>query len=311
MEKAYILISLGAPENISADACRSFLREFLGDKHVLSLPFPLRQLLSAHIAKKRASQYAQNLETICGGSIGNHPSISAARSLAIQIQSITGVKTFSAFRYGAQNIPDAFRAAKKAGASSVKALPLYPQDAYSTTSSAFAEAASAAEEFGLGLEFNRSYFDNPEYISLIADSFRSQKAFRPDAAIVSFHSVPISHLKKTQYLQQCRATFESLKSEIGEGMRMELAWQSKMDKGDWLGPSAEECAKDLAAAGAKKVLVLCPGFSCDCTETLVEINIQLKTLFKELGGDDLQAVACLNDSPAHALMLARILERMP
>ncbi|MFR6032203.1 MAG: hypothetical protein ACLUKN_02880 [Bacilli bacterium] len=52
-------------------------------------------------------------ETICGGSIGNHPSISAARSLAIQIQSITGVKTFSAFRYGAQNIPDAFRAAKK------------------------------------------------------------------------------------------------------------------------------------------------------------------------------------------------------
>ncbi|MFR6032204.1 MAG: ferrochelatase [Bacilli bacterium] len=49
--KAYILISLGAPENISADACRSFLREFLGDKHVLSLPFPLRQLLSAHIAK--------------------------------------------------------------------------------------------------------------------------------------------------------------------------------------------------------------------------------------------------------------------
>lgn len=111
--KAYILISLGAPENISADACRSFLREFLGDKHVLSLPFPLRQLLSAHIAKKRASQYAQNLETICGGSIGNHPSISAARSLAIQIQSITGVKTFSAFRYGAQNIPDAFRAAKK------------------------------------------------------------------------------------------------------------------------------------------------------------------------------------------------------
>ncbi|MFR6032202.1 MAG: ferrochelatase [Bacilli bacterium] len=85
----------------------------------------------------------------------------------------------------------------------MKALPLYPQDAYSTTSSAFAEAASAAEEFGLGLEFNRSYFDNPEYISLIADSFRSQKAFRPDAAIVSFHSVPISHLKKTQYLQQC------------------------------------------------------------------------------------------------------------
>ena len=127
MEKAYILISLGAPENISADACRSFLREFLGDKHVLSLPFPLRQLLSAHIAKKRASQYAQNLETICGGSIGNHPSISAARSLAIQIQSITGVKTFSAFRYGAQNIPDAFRAAKKAGASSVKALPLSPR----------------------------------------------------------------------------------------------------------------------------------------------------------------------------------------
>ena len=59
------------------------------------------------------------------------------------------------------------------------------------------------------------------------------------------------------------------------------------------------------------MLVLCPGFSCDCTETLVEINIQLKTLFKELGGEDLQAVACLNDSPAHALMLARILERMP
>ncbi len=308
MAKAYILASLGAPENISAGACESFLREFLGDKHVLSIPFPLRQLLAARIARKRAAQYAQNLKLICGCDIKKHPSITAARNLAVQIESLSGVKTFSAFRYGAENILKAFQSAKSSGADAVKVLPLYPQDAYSTTSSAFDAASEAAKKTGLKMEFIRSYFDNYDYIRLVADSIKADKNLCPDAIIVSFHSVPLSHLKKTDYLRQCQTTFEMLKSEIGEGTQTKLAWQSKMGKGRWLGPSAKECAKYFADAGAKKILVACPGFSCDCTETLVEINMQLNDAFREQGGDLLRAVPCLNDSPAHAQMLARILK---
>ena len=51
--------------------------------------------------------------------------------------------------------------------------------------------------------------------------------------------------------------------------------------------------------GKKNILVICPGFSSDCVETLEEILIQGKESFLEAGGENFDLIPCLNDNDDH------------
>ena len=55
----------------------------------------------------------------------------------------------------------------------------------------------------------------------------------------------------------------------------------------------------LPKDGKKKILVICPGFSSDCVETLEEISIQGKESFMKSGGENFDMIPCLNDSDDH------------
>ncbi len=54
----------------------------------------------------------------------------------------------------------------------------------------------------------------------------------------------------------------------------------------------------LPAKGVKNLVMIMPGFSADCVETLEEVAIGLDETFKHAGGVNFSAVPCLNDSPA-------------
>ena len=47
----------------------------------------------------------------------------------------------------------------------------------------------------------------------------------------------------------------------------------------------------------KKLLVFSPAFTADCLETVIEIGDEYQHLFKENGGEKVQLVESLNDSP--------------
>ena len=55
----------------------------------------------------------------------------------------------------------------------------------------------------------------------------------------------------------------------------------------------------LPKKGKKNLLVICPGFSSDCVETLEEILIQGKESFLESGGENFDLIPCLNDNDDH------------
>ena len=63
-----------------------------------------------------------------------------------------------------------------------------------------------------------------------------------------------------------------------------------------------------AKKGKKKVLVVAPSFVADCLETTVEIGWEYKQMFAENGGEQLQMVESLNDSPRWIAALDRILK---
>ena len=59
--------------------------------------------------------------------------------------------------------------------------------------------------------------------------------------------------------------------------------------------------------GKKNVLVICPGFSSDCVETLEEISIQGKESFLKMEEKkNFDVVPCLNDNDDHINLLEHL-----
>ena len=65
----------------------------------------------------------------------------------------------------------------------------------------------------------------------------------------------------------------------------------------------------MPGQGFKNILVICPGFSSDCVETLEEINIQGKEDFLAKGGKNYDLIPCLNDTSDHILLFENLVKR--
>ena len=57
------------------------------------------------------------------------------------------------------------------------------------------------------------------------------------------------------------------------------------------------------------ILVISPGFSSDCVETLEEIDIQGRESFMENGGENFDLIPCLNDNPDHIDLIEKLVKK--
>ena len=57
------------------------------------------------------------------------------------------------------------------------------------------------------------------------------------------------------------------------------------------------------------LLVICPGFSSDCVETLEEIDIQGRESFIKSGGKNFDLIPCLNDNNDHIDLLEMLVKK--
>ena len=90
---------------------------------------------------------------------------------------------------------------------------------------------------------------------------------------------------------------------------IETTFQSRFGPDEWLTPYTDKTLEELPRKGKKKVLMICPGFSSDCVETLEEIAIQGKESFIENGGENYDIVPCLNDNEDHIKMMEYIVKK--
>ena len=86
-------------------------------------------------------------------------------------------------------------------------------------------------------------------------------------------------------------------------------FQSRFGPQQWLQPYTDKTFEKLPSEGKKKILVICPGFSSDCVETLEEIAIQGKESFLKNGGINFDIVPCLNDSAEHIELLHHLINK--
>ena len=86
-----------------------------------------------------------------------------------------------------------------------------------------------------------------------------------------------------------------------------VSFQSRLGRAKWIEPYTEARLDELAKAGVKKLLVMCPAFVADCIETLEEINGEIREAFEHAGGESFTYIPCLNDDAAHIAALAAVI----
>jgi ferrochelatase len=88
-----------------------------------------------------------------------------------------------------------------------------------------------------------------------------------------------------------------------------MTYQSRFGRARWLEPSTIKTVKALAKKGVKNLVVVTPGFSADCLETLEEIAVENARVFKRNGGEKFAAIPCLNDSEPGMLLIGHLAMR--
>ena len=120
--------------------------------------------------------------------------------------------------------------------------------------------------------------------------------------------MPEDYLTKGDpYHCQCQKTGRLLREKLGmDADRFIVTFQSRFGKAEWLKPYTDKTVEELAAKGVKRMVVITPGFSADCVETLEEIAIGVAETFAEGGGEQFSVVPCLNDSERSVEMLGEL-----
>ncbi|HVI25448.1 MAG TPA: ferrochelatase [Xanthomonadaceae bacterium] len=308
-DTALLLVNLGTPAAPTPRAVRRYLAEFLSDPRVVALPrllwwpvlygviLPLR---GARVARKYAQIWLRD-----GSPLAVH-----TRALADAVRErLPRWRVEHAMRYGEPALAARLQALREDGVRRVLVLPLYPQYSSSTTASV-ADVVARAE--GLQVELIHDYHRDPAWVAAVAASIRAhwQQAGRCAHLLFSFHGLPQRLVDAGDpYAAQCEAGAQAIAAALGlERDAWSLAYQSRFGRERWLGPSTADRLDALAAAGVRRVDVVCPGFAVDCLETLEEVAMMLVERFAERGGE-LRYIPCLNAAPAHADALAALATR--
>ncbi|MGQ4660671.1 ferrochelatase [Lysobacter sp. F6437] len=306
---AVVLVNLGTPSAPTAAAVRRYLAEFLSDRRVVSLsPWLWQPLLRGVILPLRAPPVARKYASVWldDGS----PLAAYTRRLAVAVQrELPGVRVVDAMRYGEPALPATLQRLQAEGVRRVLVLPLYPQ--YSTTTTA-AVGDVVARADGLQTRLVEDYHLEPDWIAAVAQSIREHREVHGagEHLLFSFHGLPQRVADAGDpYPLQCEAGAHAIAAALGlEPSQWGLAYQSRFGRERWLEPATATALVELAEQGVRTVDVVAPGFAVDCLETLEEVAMMLAEDFAARGGS-LRYIPCLNDSPAHARVLATIARR--
>ncbi len=308
-----LLVNLGTPDAPTPAAVRRYLAEFLSDPRVVEIPQIVWQpILRGVILRTRPKKSAHAYSLVWTDEGSPLAAITARQARALQ-QAWPDVRVDWAMRYGNPAIGDKLEAMKEAGCERILIAPLYPQYCAATTATATdaAAAALAAMRWQPAVRMLPPYHDDAAYIAALKTSVETQLAaldFEPEAIVASFHGMPQRTLDLGDpYHCHCVKTARLLGEALGR--ELTIAFQSRFGRAKWLEPATDSVLAGLPGKGVKKVVVVAPGFSADCLETLEELAIRGRESFEAAGGERFAYLDCLNDSEPGLLMLRSIVAR--
>jgi ferrochelatase len=333
-KKGVLLVNLGTPDAPESGPVRRYLREFLSDPRVLDIhPVGRWMLLNFVILPTRPAKSAEAYQKIW--SQRGSPLLFHSRDLAAAVaERLRGeYEVELAMRYGNPSLPDAVKALRSRGVKEFILLPLYPQEATSSTSSTVARAYEVLAEpwDALPVRVVPAFHDHPGFLDAFAQVARPVIAeARADHVLFSYHGLPERHMRKSDpsgshclasagccdvltdvnrhcYRAQCFATTRALAERLGLAPGgYTVSFQSRLGRTPWIKPYTDLVLPELAKKGVKRLAVMCPAFVADCLETLEEVGLRSKEQFVESGGESLTLVPSLNAHPAWVDAVVRL-----
>lgn len=277
---------------------RAYLAEFLSDPLVVTLPRVLwLPILHGIVLRTRPAKSAEKYRLVWTDE-GSPLAVHTARQAQL-LAARTGWQVEYAMRYGEPSIPSVLKRFEEIPV----VVPLYPQYSRSTTETVFRLLPS-------GARMVREFHADPGYISALAASIESfwKANGRADRLVMSFHGLPQRAVDLGDpYQEQCFATARLVADRLHlEEDRFVVTFQSRFGAAKWLQPYTEPTLVELARSGVASVDVACPGFVCDCLETLEEIDLAARHAYLDAGGKRFAYIPCLNEAPEWIDALAQI-----
>jgi ferrochelatase len=317
-----LIVNLGTPDAPTPAAVRRFLKEFLSDRRVIEKnSLPWKVLLNGAILPLRSRRRARDYEKIWNREKDESPIKTITRSQAEKLGGVLEplgkhVIVDWAMRYGSPSIASRLEVLVTWGCERILVMPLYPQYSAATTATVCDEVFRfmLQQRRQPALRFLPAYYEDPYYIEVLASSLQAELnslPFTPDVILASYHGMPKEAVAKGDpYEVQCARTTELLRAQLGlDETKLMMSFQSRFGRAQWLEPYTITTVRTLARKGVKNLVVITPGFSADCLETLEEIKIDNARMFMRHGGENFAAIPCLNDSEPGILMLWRLAMR--
>jgi ferrochelatase len=317
-----LLVNLGTPDAPTPVAVRRFLKEFLTDRRVIEKNSILwKTFLNAVVLPVRSRRRAHDYEKIWNRDTDESPIKAITRSQAEKLGGILEplgkhVIVDWAMRYGNPSIASRLEVLVTWGCERLLVMPLYPQYSAATTATVCDEVFRflLRQRRQPALRFLPPYYDDPYYIEVLASSLQAELKslpFTPDVILASYHGMPKEAVANGDpYEVHCTRTTELLRAHLGlDDQTLMMSFQSRFGRAHWLEPYTIATVRALARKGVKNLVVITPGFSADCLETLEEIKVENARMFMRYGGENFAAIPCLNDSEAGMLMLWQLAMR--
>ena len=327
-----LLLNLGTPSAANINAVARYLLEFLTDGRIIDLPIVFRYLLvGLIIVPFRSLKSLTNYKKIW--SSRGSPLYFHSRDLSQKLQKSLGddFAVELAMRYQSPRMSKTLRSFQRRNINDIIAIPLFPQYAPATWGSAVAKLYQISSKFWdvPHIKVVQPMIEDDLWAQIWADKIDPYLQKHPDAMVIfSFHGLPESHIMKSSpacqlnrdccearplkrcYRAHCSKTVRDIAKKLNlDDNRIQMTFQSRLGKQEWLKPDTSKVVKDLAQRGIKKIIMVSPSFVADCVETLEELNIQCQQEFLARGGEEFISVPSLNSDQAWVDYLSDAVQR--
>ncbi len=323
-QQIILLTNTGSPRTANEEDVQSYLREFLTDGDIISVPYLMRQLLVRGIIVPRRTHFSsERYRRLLALSGGVMPLTAEMQRLAEQVAQLTQLPTLYTPRYAQTSRAQwGERIAQLVGTDDVEVLllPLFPQYTRSNSGSAITYFSDLPKP--TGGQYKTSVLTPWGADQLYIQQLTELIQWHVDTSdsnyhyIASYHSIPEAHQKYDQthgwdYHAQCVATLQAVISKLDiPEERVHLTFHSAMGHGRWLQPTLVSELQALAAQGVRRAVLFSPSFVADCLETKLDLELEARELFLAAGGEELIYVPCLSTHPDSGALIASLVERV-
>jgi ferrochelatase len=312
---AVVALNMGGPD--SPAAVEPFLRNLFADPDIIQLRWarPLQPILARFIARRRAA-FSRAAYAQIGGRSPIREESTAQVQAVVAAMAASGVvaKPYLAMSYWHPFPAETAAAMQADGITRALLLPLYPHRSRTTSGSAFRTIESALKRAPIATARIEGYATNPGYLDALCDRIAEATGQLPESeratapVLFSAHGLPEEYVRRGDpYLDDIRATVAAVTRRLGLEGRAQLAFQSRVGRQRWLGPTTEAALDALAGAGQRAVVVVPVSFTGEHVETLQEIDILYRERAAARGITSFARARAVSCHPAFIAGLAGLL----